>query len=74
MDHRQIIDLWPSVPELARDLEIPSARAYKWHERRRIPPEWWLTMLECGRARNILQLDIEDFAIGARGRAKDQAA
>jgi len=73
MNHRQIIELWPTVADLARDLKIDSARVYKWHERQRIPPEFWITMIEFARNRDIA-LDIEDLAIGAQERAKERVA
>lgn len=41
-----IIDLWPSVPELARELGLPTARVYKWHSRNSIPAEYWYALTQ----------------------------
>ena len=41
----QIIDLWPSRAELARELDVSYQTISKWRARRSIPPSYWKGLL-----------------------------
>jgi len=68
MDNRDIIDLWPSVPTLARDLNIQATRAWKWYGRKSIPADWWLRVVKAGRNRG-LPVSLEALAQAAEKRS-----
>ena len=69
MNHKNIIALWPSASELARDLGQENAyRVHKWSARDSIPPENWLAVVEAGTKRG-LNLTLEQLARGAASRA-----
>ena len=41
----EIIDLWPSRADLARDLDVSYQTVSKWRLRRSIPPVYWKRLL-----------------------------
>ncbi len=41
MDFIEIISLWPSIPEFARDIGAPYERCAQWHKRNSIKPTHW---------------------------------
>lgn len=41
----EIIDLWPSRADLARDLDVSYQTVSKWRLRRSIPPAYWKRLL-----------------------------
>lgn len=51
--HADIIELWPSVPELARDVGFAYVNVWKWHSKKTIPPEWWVLVVEAARRRDL---------------------
>ena len=44
LTHRDIIALWPSSADLARDLDVPGDNVRKWKAHNRIPG-WYFTAL-----------------------------
>lgn len=37
--------MWPSLVDLASDIEVPADRVKKWPQRGSIPPEYWPSMI-----------------------------
>ena len=52
--HRDIINLWPSAADLARDLDIPGDNVRKWKFHNRIPG-WFFSKLEAAAARRGIE-------------------
>lgn len=62
-----VVDLWPSVNDFARDLSVKPAQAYAWRARGRskgyiIPPCHWNTIVEAARLRKIKVVNLRLFA------------
>lgn len=51
-----VIDLWPSRPELARDLGFTIGRVQKWADRNKIPPEHWNILIKAAGKRGYWQV------------------
>lgn len=49
----QIIDLWPSRTDLARELDVSYQTISKWRTRRSIPPSYWKGLLMSAAAHDI---------------------
>ena len=49
----QIIDLWPSRADLARELDVSYQTISKWRTRRSIPPSYWKGLLVSAAAHDI---------------------
>lgn len=50
---RDVIALWPSGLQLARDLGVPAGRVKRWMESNRIPGPHLLGVIEAGKKRKI---------------------
>lgn len=48
---RSVIELWPSPDAMAIDIGAGIAAVRKWHQRDRIPAEWWKSVLATAPAR-----------------------
>lgn len=61
-NHLQILKEWPSIVDLARDLDLPYDTVRNWHRpgRENIPAEYWLAIIAAGRKRKI-KLCADDF-------------
>lgn len=68
MEHRDIIRLWPTVPELAEQIQVQPARVYKWGDRNSIPPEFWRRLIDAGEGAGI-SLTVDDFLDGLEAAA-----
>lgn len=68
MEHRDIIRLWPTVPELAEKIQVQPARVYKWSDRNSIPPAFWRRFIDAGAASGI-SLTVDDFLDGIEAAA-----
>jgi hypothetical protein len=42
----QILSLWKTHSELARDMDVPKERARFWRVRGRLPPKYWPRLLK----------------------------
>jgi hypothetical protein len=51
MDFVAVIDYWPSVSALARDLDESPDRVRKWRERNSIPANRWVRLVRAGKKR-----------------------
>ena len=65
----EIIGLWPSIADLARDLEVPYGVVKQWKRRDSIPSDRWLSIVAAAGSRGIsLTLDRLAQAADAGGR------
>lgn len=53
MNHRQIIDLWPSVKVLAEDLGEKQSAVNGWYYRESIPSDRWVKLVSAAQERDI---------------------
>lgn len=53
INHREILNLWPSIPDVANDVGFKYVAVWKWHKRNYIPPEWWCLLVESAHDRDI---------------------
>ena len=66
---KEIINLWPSQAELARDLGALPETVGKWHQRNRVPGWRWLPMVEAAKRRKI-PLSVKTMAETDAGRSR----
>jgi len=67
--YTQIIKLWPTLEQMARDLnnssisriEVDANMVKAWKRRNSIPPAYWMTALDAAHANNY-KLELMDFA------------
>ena len=61
-NHLQILKEWPSLADLARDLDMPYATVRNWSrpERAEIPHKYWRNLIKVGKKRGI-SLGADDF-------------
>ena len=50
---RDVIALWPSMSELARDVDAPIQTVAAWKRRDRIPDEYWNCVLDAAKSRKL---------------------
>jgi hypothetical protein len=43
---REIIDLWPMKAKMATQLNVSRGQIDDWYRRNRIPPKYWMTIME----------------------------
>ena len=65
-----IIDIWPSMAELGRDLDLPYSTVAAWRQRGSIPAQHWLALIRAGRRRGHATLT-SDLLTEAHGLASD---
>lgn len=51
MTIRDILDEWPSVGELADDMDVPVNTAKKWRSRQSLPVQYWDRLLRAAEHR-----------------------
>jgi hypothetical protein len=61
MNHREIIELWPSARELASDLGKNYETVRKWRFRNNIPADYWMPIIDAGKKRRI-RVTLESLA------------
>jgi len=69
----EVVALWPSAADLARDLGVQEVTARAWKTRGAIPPAYWLEVEAAATARGISYVTVDLLAeIAARdgGRAE----
>lgn len=67
-----IISLWPTAEELARDVGVTGLVVRAWRARGSIPSEYWVSVIGAAERRGIPNVTLELFARLAavrRGRA-----
>ena len=57
---RAIIAMWPTMTDLAEDIEVEYNTVQKWKERERIPSEHFQALLDAAKKRRI-KLKAEDL-------------
>lgn len=63
-----ILKLWPSFADLARDLGLPYTTVASWAARNTIPVAYWQPLIKIANKRNITGLSVELFLkLKARG-------
>ena len=62
-----IIDLWPSPPELAKDIGEKTATVQKWRERNSIPGDSWAAVVAAAKKRKF-RVSLELLASIPRGK------
>lgn len=75
MNHRDIIGLWPSIAEFARDLGLssPFVTAYAWHRRGSIPHEYWSAVITSAKDRKFKGITLATLSESAPARRKKAA-
>jgi len=48
-----ILSLWPSRQDLAEDMNLSLIAIHRWHQRKSIPPEYDLRLLDAAANRNV---------------------
>lgn len=43
---RDVVSLWPTMRQMAEDLDVPLERVKKWRQRNRIPPLYWEPIID----------------------------
>jgi hypothetical protein len=71
---RDIIDLWPSPDALAGEVGSKAETVRKWRQRDSIPAEWWLPVIEAGKARGHALTADTLAALAGRSKAGEAAA
>jgi len=67
---REILGVWPSVAELARDCGVRWQTVHQWRKRNSIPPTHWAALCGAARRRGIEGVTLETLAqIAARREA-----
>lgn len=79
MNHRDILSLWPSFAEVARDLsaegqQVSGMAVVRWAERLRIPPNYWPTLVKVAQQRGFASITLEALTATYRPRAQEVAA
>lgn len=65
-----VINLWPSIGEFARDTGVRQGLVSLWKYRDRIPGEYWKVVAEAGARRGFAGVSHEDLCrIGAKPEA-----
>lgn len=67
---RQIIDLWPSRSELARDIGVEPSTVRQWYHRGSIPSDYWSPIAESAEERRI-PVWIESLARASAAKRAD---
>jgi len=57
-----IIKLWPKIPALAQDIDMPTKTVQKWKERDYIPPKYWLILIEAAKKRRFRGVTLKHLA------------
>ena len=67
----QVFSIWPSLAEMARQMDVPYYRVTKWSQRGRIPPEAFQAAIEAARRQRVfLNVQLLNRLNAPRGTAK----
>lgn len=67
-----VIELWPSVSDLASDLAVPYGVAKQWRRRNSIPADRWASLIDAARSRGFA-ITADALAEIARTRSAEAA-
>jgi hypothetical protein len=59
LSHRQIIELWPSRADFARELDVSYQTARQWYARDGIPVRYWQAVVLAAKSRGLAQISLE---------------
>lgn len=65
-----VINFWPSRPQLAHDLGLTIGQVQKWADRDRIPSEHWNALIEAAGKRGYWQVTLRRLATIAAQSAR----
>ena len=75
MTFTDVLKLWPSPGELARDLDIPVGVVKQWRRRDSIPPERWQALVTAAHGHGHMHITTDFLAsIAARRYAAARSA
>lgn len=57
-NHKDIIDLWESIAEFSRDINVKYEAAKKMYYRRRISPSHWPAVISAATSRGFSQVNL----------------
>jgi hypothetical protein len=57
--HREVIELWPTRAEFARELGVAYQTARQWYARDNIPANYWPAVVSNAAARGLRQVTVE---------------
>jgi hypothetical protein len=57
--HREVIELWPTRAEFARELGVAYQTARQWYARDNIPANYWPGVVSSAAARGLRQVTVE---------------
>ena len=63
--HAEIIGLWPSATAFAEAIGVEPENARQMKSRNKIPPYWWLNVLDAARDRDIA-ISLRELQSGAK--------
>ena len=70
MEFTDLIDLWPTMPEMADDIGETKVNVYKWRQRCNIPPGRWLRIIYAAKRRRYYSVTLMALAEMAERRAE----
>jgi hypothetical protein len=50
---QDIFQIWETLADMARDLDLPYQTVAKWAQRKRIPSEFWALVIERAEAKGV---------------------
>jgi hypothetical protein len=59
---RAVCELWPSLDALAADTGASLFAVRKWHNRKRVPAEWWTAVVTAAEGRGFKNVTLEALA------------
>lgn len=70
----EVIDLWPTAEDLARDINVKGGTVRAWKRRGIIPAEYWAAVVRAGAKRGIHGIGTDLLAGLASGQRKPAKA
>jgi len=70
MEFTHVIDLWPTMPEMADDIGETKVNVFKWRQRNSIPPHRWLRIVYAAQRRKYPAVTLIALAEMAERRAE----
>jgi hypothetical protein len=71
--HKEIIELWPTRAEFAREVGVSYQTARQWYARDGIPARHWPEIVNAARKRNFSGVTLETLVAIEAGRPVDDA-
>ena len=70
MSYAQILDRWPTLADLARDIGAPLATVRSWRRRDSIPAHCWDAVIWAARKRRLRGVSQTSMMLAQRARSK----